>query len=213
MFKLLYFSFLAFGTENSSDGRYPPGRKDSIGHTASQVKKSSPLDKQNSRAHFPEASPPSTARRRSSVGSNENRTSPAMFRKLDRKKPSSLRVEIAAATDTSGTMVSEDEPLDGDGRISRTEGEKKQYAKPEVRRSLFNENCHNQKLGALVSNETGDIFRSQRDCEDLSLIRKQLVQIENQQSNLLDILQVFNSLLKELDASSPICLTFSRNCL
>ncbi|KAK6148467.1 hypothetical protein DH2020_019379 [Rehmannia glutinosa] len=183
----------ASSKENASDGRHPPAAKTSIGFTAPQVEKNSPLKNQANIAHFADGSPASTARRRSSVGSNENRTSPPMFRKLDRKKPSNLKVEIAAPTSSSGPVVSEDNPSDGDGRISEIE-ERKQFAKPEIKRALFNEKYEKQKLGeasVVVSNEIGDICRNQRDCEDLSLIRNQLVQIENQQSNLLDILQRF----------------------
>lgn len=42
----------------------------------------------------------------------------------------------------------------------------------------------------VVMNESGDLCKNQKECDDLSEIRKQLVQIENQQSNLLQVLQV-----------------------
>ncbi|KAK6148392.1 hypothetical protein DH2020_019304 [Rehmannia glutinosa] len=183
----------ASSKENAGDGRHPPGSKTSVGFPASRVEKNSPLKSQANSAHFADGSPASTARRRSSVGSTENRTSPPMFRKLDRKKPSNLKIEIAP-TGSSGPVVSEDNPLDGDGRVSEIEEERKQFAKPEIKRALFNEKHEKHKLSeasVVVSNETGDICRNQRDCEDLSLIRNQLVQIENQQSNLLDLLQRF----------------------
>ncbi|KAL0342770.1 UNVERIFIED_CONTAM: TORTIFOLIA1-like protein 3 [Sesamum calycinum] len=190
--------------ENASDGRYPPGPATSF---APQVKKSSPLETQASRTPFVDGSPASIARRRSSLGGSENRTGPAMFRKLDRKKPSNLKAEKAAPTDSCGTVISEGTRLDADERVVETgEEERKQAAKPEIRRALFDENYEKKKLGlpksgsrvvpageasVVVSNETADICRNQRDCDDLSLIRKQLVQIENQQANLLDLLQRF----------------------
>lgn len=123
--------------------------------------------------------------RRSSLGGNENRTSPPMFQKLASKKPSNVKVEPGAHT---GALVSEDNPLNGDG---------KQLAKPEIKRALFDEKQIHDRVApggetsVVVSNETGDVCRHQTDCEDLSRIRRQLVQIENQQSNLLEILQVF----------------------
>jgi hypothetical protein len=40
-------------------------------------------------------------------------------------------------------------------------------------------------------NNVNDVCESPQDVEDLSLIREQLLQIENQQSNLLDLLQVY----------------------
>ncbi|EYU42499.1 hypothetical protein MIMGU_mgv1a010965mg [Erythranthe guttata] len=174
------------GTENASDGRYSPERKAFVGATASQVKKISPIDNQDT-----------SARRRSSVGSNENRTSPAMFRKLDTKKRNISKLETAAH---GTTYIENDEPFDGDEKISR-------IGKPEIKRALFNEDYDKQKHRVVRSdspvgpggeasivynnNDTGDVCRNQRNCQDLSLIRNQLVQIENQQSSLLEILQRF----------------------
>ncbi|KAK6123014.1 hypothetical protein DH2020_043243 [Rehmannia glutinosa] len=154
----------ASSRENTSDGHHPPGSKTSIGFPASRVEKNSPLKNQANSTHFADGSPAS-ARRRVSVGSNANRT-----------------------------IISEDNPLDGDGIVLEIEEERKQFAKPEIKRALFNEKYEKHKLGeasVVFSNDIGDICRNQRDCEDLSLIRNQLVQIENQQSNLLDILQRF----------------------
>ncbi|KAL8042114.1 hypothetical protein ABFX02_09G029800 [Erythranthe guttata] len=172
--------------ENASDGRYSPERKAFVGATASQVKKISPIDNQDT-----------SARRRSSVGSNENRTSPAMFRKLDTKKRNISKLETAAH---GTTYIENDDPFDGDEKISRIE-------KPEIKRALFNEDYDKQKHRVVRSdspvgpggeasivynnNDTGDVCRNQRNCQDLSLIRNQLVQIENQQSSLLEILQRF----------------------
>ena len=148
-----------------------PGSKTGISQPSSQVKKISP-----------HGSPASAARRRSSVGSNGNRTSPPMFRKLDSKKPSNTKVDAAAApTSSSATSVS-------GGKQGGEEGGR--FENQEIRRALFEESYEKQNHRVVVSNETEDVCRIQRDCEGLSLIRKQLVQIEIQQSNLLEILQV-----------------------
>lgn len=147
-------------------------------HTSPKVKK----DEQGSRA--------SVERRRSSVGSNGNRASPPLFRKLDVKKPSNVKVDTS---DSSVMSVSQDQKAFNEGR---------RFENPEIRRALFKDDYEKQNLvyetgcRVIPSNEAGDVCRNQRDCEDLSLIRKQLVQIENQQSNLLDILQVSNVLLR-----------------
>ncbi|KAI3464026.1 hypothetical protein Pfo_020689 [Paulownia fortunei] len=197
----------ASSKENASDGRYTPGSKTScsIGSTTPQVRKRNLLDNSATRTPFADGSPASIARKRSPLGGNENKMGPAMFRKLDRKKPSDLKVEIVAPTGSSGVVVSDDSPLNKDERATGEE-ERKQFEKPEIKRALFNENNGKQKLGlfkggsrvvpcgdasVVISNETGDICRNQRECEDLSLIRKQLLQIENQQSNLMDLLQRF----------------------
>lgn len=128
----------------------------------------------------------SAARGRASVGSNGNRTSPPMFRKLDSKKPSSAKVDVSAAADDGGRISSSATPVSG---YKRGE-ERRRFENPEIRRALFSESYEKRDHSVVVSNETGDMCRNQSDCEDLSLIRKQLVQIENQQSNLLEILQV-----------------------
>ncbi|CAI9753913.1 unnamed protein product [Fraxinus pennsylvanica] len=195
--------------ESPSDGRYPPGIKTSctVSSTAPVVRKRVPFD--NSVGRTPSVDGPSatTARKRSPLGGNNRKTGPAMFRKLDPKKPYDGKVQIAG--DSSGIAVSEDNPLTRGERVLKTvEEERNKFTKPEIKRALFNENSDEkkQKLGIfkpgscvvpcdhesfVTVNEAGDPCRNHRECEDLSYIRKQLVQIENQQSNLLDILQKF----------------------
>ncbi|GER50026.1 ARM repeat superfamily protein [Striga asiatica] len=168
--------------ENASDGsKNPQG-----------AKTSSFNDSTKRPSQFGSGSTALIARR---AGSNESRKSPPMFRKLDHKKPSNLKPEIVAPADSSCPVVSEYKtPLDADQRVSEIEEEKKPFVKPGIRRALFNEKHDLPKLGevsVVVGNETGDDFEDPRDYEDLSLIRKQLLQIENQQSNLLEILQGF----------------------
>ncbi|GAV74378.1 LOW QUALITY PROTEIN: hypothetical protein CFOL_v3_17858, partial [Cephalotus follicularis] len=86
------------------------------------------------------------------------------------------------------------------------------YKRPETKRELFGKNfedkmhkfgglrsgsrvapCYAESLQStiLVSNATENIHENHKESEDLSLIRNQLVQIEKQQSNLLDLLQRF----------------------
>ncbi|EYU26441.1 hypothetical protein ABFS82_04G164400 [Erythranthe guttata] len=126
-------------------------------------------------------------RKRTPLGPNENKVGPGIFRKLDPKKPSVLNEEIIAQ--------------------SRSNKYEQDLKKPDIKRALFND-VKQKKLGlfkggsrvvpcgddgVVFSNETGDNCRNQnrRECEDLSLIRKQLLQIENQQSSLFDLLQRF----------------------
>ena len=49
-----------------------------------------------------------------------------------------------------------------------------------------------------VCNVTKDLHRNDKESEELSLIRAQLVQIEKQQSSLLDLVQVCSICLKTL---------------
>lgn len=186
--------------QNGSDGRYPPGPRTSasVGSNSLQARRRSPLDNLATKAVHADGSPASTARKRSPSGSNVRKTGPAMFQKLDRKKPSDLKVEVVTPAGCYGVELSDDK----DEHVLETSS----FEKSGIKRSLFKENSGKQKLGffrgssrvvpcgdtsVVVSNETGEICRNQRECEDLSLIRKQLLQIESQQSNLLDMLQKF----------------------
>lgn len=190
------------GTDNASDGRYPPITKSPIGSRSPQIRKRTPM-----------------------VG-NENKTDVAMFRKLDRKKLSDRKIEISTPPGgSSGVLISEKKHFDGDGRLLTTGEEKIQLSKPAIRRSLFDKKYENPNHGVfknssltvpcgeasvVMSNETGEIYRSQQELEELSLIRKQLSQIENQQSNLLDLLQVLKILHALAVCKISICLLLQR---
>ncbi|XP_047972115.1 TORTIFOLIA1-like protein 3 [Salvia hispanica] len=195
----------ASSKQNASDGRYPPVSKTpcSVGSNTLLSRRRSPLDSPATRTPHADGSPASTARKRSPLGSNVKKTGPAMFQKLDRKKPSDLKVEIVTPAGCYGMESSDGK---GEHAMETSEGEKKAFEKSGIKRALFKENNGKHKLGffrgvsrvvpcgdtsIVVSNETGDICRNQKECDDLSLIRNQLLQIESQQSNLMDMLQNF----------------------
>lgn len=136
------------------------------------------------------------------LDSIEKKSGPAIFRKLDRKKP--WKVEVSATHASSA-----DYHQNKDGRQLGKDKELEPHTKPGVKRTLFSKITNETRNGVVkagsrvvpyqdeisestvvVSNETEDLCRNPKDCEDLSLIRKQLAQIETQQSNLLDLLQV-----------------------
>ncbi|KAI3765763.1 hypothetical protein L2E82_15806 [Cichorium intybus] len=154
--------------EVASDGRYPP---------RTQI---------TSKRSMPKVSSTPTTTRRVSLENSNKKTGPAMFRKLDRKKPNDKKLAIAATP-----PLSEDE----DHFYNRS-------IRPETKRALFNEivdeethesEYQNARLSSTVvdSNVTEDVKNSHKDREELSLIRNQLAQIETQQSNLFDLLQKF----------------------
>lgn len=174
--------------ENASDGRYPPGLK-----TSRAVSSSAPSVKRPSN--------------KSSVADNSTAPAahkgPAIFRKLDRKKP--WKVEVSAPHGSSA-----DYHQNKDGIQLRKDEELETHTQPGVKRTLFSKITNETRNSVVkagcrvvpyqdeisestvvVSNETEDLCRNPKDCEDLSLIRKQLAQIETQQSNLLDLLQKF----------------------
>ncbi|XP_010255522.1 PREDICTED: microtubule-associated protein TORTIFOLIA1-like [Nelumbo nucifera] len=195
--------------ENASDGRFPPcsGSSGSLGFETPQTRKKTIT---TSRSSPPYSSSETTARKRSPLKITDNKPGPALFRKLDCKKPADWKLEIAVPHAQSFTVLCDDDSKHRDGRILESvENE----SRPETKRALFNKNLEDKgyRFGGLrsgsrvvpfhdkegfestvvVSNATEEIYGNQKDNEELSLIRKQLLQIENQQSSLLDLLQRF----------------------
>ncbi|KAF8378360.1 hypothetical protein HHK36_029699 [Tetracentron sinense] len=185
-----------------SDGRFPPGSKSSgsVGFETPQTRrKTIPT----SRSPPPDSSSATTARQRSPLKSNDRKSSPVMFRKLDRKDPSDWKIEIAIPHDLK----------ERNGRVPESgENESDRQSRPETKRVLFNKKCdkgykfgglrsgsrvvpfhEKESTGSAVvgSNATEELYWNHKDSEDLSLIGKQLIEIENQQFSLFDLLQKF----------------------
>ncbi|XP_058228170.1 TORTIFOLIA1-like protein 3 [Rhododendron vialii] len=194
--------------DNATDRQHLPGSKTSrtsISGPPQERKKSIP----GNRSALPDGSVSTTARKRSSLDTSDKKSGQAMFRKLDRKKPTDWKVEISSNHSPSMTVVCEDDPR---GRYEKGEKLRSQVMISETRRALFDRNADDKmfKFGGAkagsqvvpcegdnsastvgVSEITENVCKNQKESEDLSLIRKQLVQIENQQSGLLDLLQNF----------------------
>lgn len=189
-------------TEDASDARYPPGSKSSSAAALELRRKSMSAIKSTP----PDNSIGGTTRRGSALKNNERRTSLPMSRKVEHKKPSGWKLEIASPG--AASLGARD--IDVKETDEKTL-ENARRSKPETRRSLFSKNCDEkmQKSGgvrsgsrvapysedtvestALVSNNSENLNSNHKECEDLSSIRNQLVQIEKQQSSLLDLIQV-----------------------
>ncbi|PWA67715.1 Armadillo-like helical [Artemisia annua] len=161
-------------------------------HSSKEVDALAPRTPQMmSRRSVPYGSSSSTSTRRNSFESNSKKTGPAMFRKLDRKKPNERKLDSTVATPPSPTLVTKDE-----GSL------KHRSRKHEIKRVLFNEiseektfesQYHDERSNSVVvdSNANLEINVVQQESEDLSLIRNQLAQIETRQSNLCDLLEKF----------------------
>ncbi|GFS31789.1 ARM repeat superfamily protein [Actinidia rufa] len=178
--------------ENASDGRYPPGSimPCTVTSGAPQMrKKSIPY-----------------SRKRGPVDIDDKKSGPAIFRKLDRKRPTDRKIEIPASREYDGPKGRDETGLEKGEKL------KSKFMRPETRRALFSKNadgnilhfdgieagsrvipCHGDGSESTVvaSIIAEDTHKNQKESEDLTLIRKQLVQIENQQSSLLDLLQKF----------------------
>ncbi|KAM6594191.1 hypothetical protein CsatA_001894 [Cannabis sativa] len=203
----------ASSRDNASDGRYPPGTRNSGGASskALQWRKRPVL---SNRATPPDSSYTTTARKKSYLKSEENKAKSGMFQKLDKKKPSNWNVNVAVPNGPSergGIHGDDGKERDGDVQDKRS-NEKAKLSKPETKRALFYKSSDDKghRFGGLrsgsrvapfqedsndstvvVSNATADIHKNHNESEDLTLIRHQLVQIEKQQSSLLDLLQRF----------------------
>ncbi|KAJ0790069.1 putative MT-associated protein TORTIFOLIA1/SPIRAL2 [Helianthus annuus] len=114
-----------------------------------------------------------TTTRRNSLENSSRKTVPAMFSKLDRKKPVNQKLDTAEVHmkhETKRAVFSE-------------------ISDEKMRESRYNEDRSSSKVvgsnGGLNTNSV------EQESEDLSMIRNQLVQIETQQSNLYDLLEKF----------------------
>ncbi|MBA0678132.1 hypothetical protein Goari_019494, partial [Gossypium aridum] len=180
-------------TENASDGcRHPPGAKISSNADIAVKKPTS-----TKRSTPPDSSFATPGRKRSPLKATTQET--------NGKKPLDWRVDIASPLAATVPGAREN------GLKERRNNENARSAKSEIRRSLFsNKNSDDKthkisgsKSGSrvapcqeeipestvVVSNASENLRSNHKDCEDLSLIRTQLVQIEKQQSSLLDLLQ------------------------
>ncbi|KAI5562529.1 hypothetical protein BDE02_15G059200 [Populus trichocarpa] len=197
---------LASSREDASDKRHWSGSKNSCaaGSEATQMGKKSILAM---RTTPPDGSLAATARKRSPLKSTEKKTSLAMYGKVDQKKLVDWKVEISVPNSISSTAAGENDRNEKNANVSE-----RRFAKPETKRALFSKNsdektlkfggfksgsrvapCYEESPQSTVvaSSGTENQHSNHKEPEDLSLIRNQLVQIERQQSSLLDLLQSF----------------------
>ncbi|XP_030521573.1 TORTIFOLIA1-like protein 3 isoform X1 [Rhodamnia argentea] len=199
--------------ENASDGRYPSTSRtlSSSGSVGPQMRKK-PTPPSRPTALTGSSASASTLRKRSPLKSSNRNVSP-ILRKVDHKKPSDWKVEIAISRSTLSKGTGGDDLRETNENIpQRKSSEIYEVSKPETKRALFSKNSDENlpkpsgfRSGSRVvpcpegrsdftlvaSNAAEDHHRNHKDSEDLSLIRNQLVQIEQQQSSLLDLLQRF----------------------
>lgn len=167
----------------------------------------------------PTSRPPSSDNSTATIGlkrspskSVDKKPSITMMGKLDVQKKSDWSIEIAVLQPSSLQVASNVDSKDGNIEVvDSITNESSRSVKSETKRVLFSETYHEKlhKFGGLrsgsrvvpyseiddcesdvvESNAIEDVDGNQKDVEGLNMIRKQLVQIENQQSNLFDLLQ------------------------
>ncbi|KAF5449767.1 hypothetical protein F2P56_030179 [Juglans regia] len=146
--------------------------------------------------------------------SNDRHSSADMFSKLDHKETSGCKIEVAVPNSSSSKLACEDGMRRSFVRnLESGEKENGGNSKPETKRMLFSKPCdekvhkfgslrsgsrvvpfqddENHDLNAVVSDIVEEFHENNKDVEDLSLIREQLLQIEHQQFSLLELLQRF----------------------
>ncbi|GMI74937.1 hypothetical protein like AT1G27210 [Hibiscus trionum] len=175
--------------DNGSVGCFPSAAKsiNDVGFRTPQSKKVVPT----SRSPPSDASNASTAKKETPLKSNNRNGNTSVFGKPDRSKSSNWKIEISEPK----SMFSE---VSGDDNVKKSvpfvkvhdEKVKKFGGLRSGSRVLpFHDDEENLDVGD--KNAFLDVDEGPKDMEDLTLIREQLAQIEDQQSNLLNLLQKF----------------------
>lgn len=213
-YKILMLFWFFHGSDNGNGGCFPPvstcPHEDSL---RTPLKKTVPTSRSS-----PLGVSRVTNNKRISP-KNTDKTSSTPMSKLERQKSSNWNVEIAVSNSPTSKLDSENNAV-GDGsenldfQGNGTSGNSLFNAKRVIYNNVRDEKVNkssNLRSGSRVVpfEEHGDIqehenrdsdvtvgssseetFGSHKDFEDISLIRDQLRQIENQQSSLLNLLQV-----------------------
>ncbi|XP_027362081.1 TORTIFOLIA1-like protein 4 [Abrus precatorius] len=193
------------GTDNG-EGQVLPISSPNVGFKSSQSKKTVPANR----------SPPSSVsfisnmKRESSLKSNDKNSRIGTLHQQDREKSLDEKLETPVRSSPSN-MSREDDIKRCDFEVSKPIPYKNGvYSRADIKRVLFSKMsdekmrrfsgsksrvvpCYgddNLDVDVIVNN-VHDVCENLQDVEDFSLIREQLIQIENQQSNLLDLLQRF----------------------
>ncbi|KAH9607585.1 hypothetical protein KSS87_016798 [Heliosperma pusillum] len=172
--------------ENASNARFPARSKNSsaVGLNTPEMRKQAP----DRRSSLCVSALKTTARNRGAPDVTRRRSSTPVYS----KKASETTADV---TDLHGSSVTLNHD---DDSVMRREDVKS--TKPETKRGLFSKNPSSRVMpyaedgsncSAAIDNSLANTCVHQKDSEDLSLIRKQLVQIEHQQSSLMNILQKF----------------------
>lgn len=186
---------IGFITENASDGRFPVRSR-----IYSAVDSNTPQISRK-RVPFIRSSPSdsalkTTARNRVAPEVTGKRSTPLAVSELNAKKSSDSNAAVTHLHGSSETSVDAENLIGDDEDVPRKADAR---SKQENKRGLFSKYPGSRvvpypedgsEVTGSASNASADVCRHHKDFEDLSLIRKQLVQIENQQSSLMDLLQV-----------------------
>lgn len=200
---------LAFlvGPDNGKGQCYTNSSVD-VGCKSSQPKKTVPANRSPPSAV---SSVLSTMKRRSSLKNKDKNLSMGIPRELDHETFADLKLETPESKSSALSQDREDNIKRCDFEVSKpSQNQDQGNSRAEIKRVVFSKMSDERvyKFGSLKSgsrvvplyddnpdsdfmvNNVNEVCENPQDVEDFSLIREQLIQIENQQSNLLDLLQV-----------------------
>ena len=191
-------------TDNGSVGCFPSVTKsiNDVGFRTPQSKKVVPT----SRSPPSNASTVPTAKKETPLKSNNRNGNASIFGRLDLTKPSDWKIEISESKSLfskaydnvkkSGLLDSREIGDNGNSRLETKRvlfcnvGDEKVHKFGGLRSGSRVVPFHDENLDVDGKNAAVEVDENPKDIEDLSLIHEQLAQIEDQQSNLLNLLQV-----------------------
>ncbi|KAF2302446.1 hypothetical protein GH714_036383 [Hevea brasiliensis] len=195
--------------DNAIGECFPSDSDDSheVGFKSPQPKKTVPA---NRSPQF-DSSSVTTTRKQNPVKSKNDNSKTAMSCKMDHKKTSAWKTEIVLSHDAGcgddikrcsyGVSESREDPNNEKfrpeaklvlcSRIREDKQHKLGGLRSRSRVVPFNDDDNRYNKDVEVNNPNEEFFENNKDIEDLSLICDQLMQIENQQTNLLILLQRF----------------------
>lgn len=185
--------------ENASDGRYPLRSK-----IPSVVDSNSPQSRRKLvplRRSSPSDDALKTTARNIGGHDKTKKSGLPIFRKLDCKKPAIRGSDVTDSHTSSVALNCESYWTGGSEKVlQRRDKDHNKVLRPDLKRGLFGKNPGSRVVPysedvyestVVPGNTTSEVCRHSKECEELSSIRKQLGQIEDQQSSLMDLLQKF----------------------
>ncbi|KAL3031342.1 hypothetical protein AAZX31_02G024900 [Glycine max] len=166
----------------------------------------------------------SSMKRESSLKSNEKHLRMGTLNHQGHEKSSNEKRETPFSRSSHSNLSREDDIKRCDVEVSKPPPYQNGVnSRAEIKRVLFSK-VSDEKMRRFSSSKScvvpciddddldaNEVCESPQDVEDFALIREQLLQIENQQSNLLDLLQIYWKLPKWYEFSGVTC-TWPRDC-
>ncbi|KAK8971877.1 hypothetical protein V6N11_075702 [Hibiscus sabdariffa] len=175
--------------DNGSVGCFPSVAKsiNDVGFRTPQSKKVVPT----SRSPPSDSSNASTAKKETPLKTNNRNGNTSVFGKLDRSNSSNWKIEISEPKSMFSESSGDDNVKKSVPFVKVHDEKVKKFGGSRSGSRVLPLHDDGENIDVGDKNAFLDVDENPKDMEDLSLIREQLAQIENQQSNLLNLLQKF----------------------